>query len=345
MPTVGIIANPASGRDIRRLVAHGSVFSNNEKVNIVRRVLLGLDAVGVDRVLCMPDTFRICDRALDGLTLHLKAEELPMPVSDSGQDSQMAAALLAERGAGCIVALGGDGTSRAVAKGCGDTPLLALSTGTNNVFPVMMESTVAGLAAGLLAIGAVDAEYVTARTKRLEIAVEGRPADIALVDAAVSRDSFVGARAIWESSRLHHLVLARAGMHYIGLSSIGGALCPNGLADDEGLYVELGEGPETVIAPIAPGLIDRVGIAQHRRLRVGETIDLVLARCTLALDGEREIEIGRPRSVAIGLSTNGPRIVNAPRTLAAGAQKGLFIANHRVPPAPACDPVQAESSV
>ena len=32
MRPVGIIANPASGKDIRRLVAHGSVFSNLEKV-------------------------------------------------------------------------------------------------------------------------------------------------------------------------------------------------------------------------------------------------------------------------------------------------------------------------
>jgi predicted polyphosphate/ATP-dependent NAD kinase len=35
----GIIANPAAGKDIRRLVAHGSTFDNNEKVNIVHRVL------------------------------------------------------------------------------------------------------------------------------------------------------------------------------------------------------------------------------------------------------------------------------------------------------------------
>ncbi|MDI9377286.1 MAG: ATP-NAD kinase, partial [Synergistota bacterium] len=34
MTLVGIIANPASGKDIRRLVAHGSVFDNIEKVNI-----------------------------------------------------------------------------------------------------------------------------------------------------------------------------------------------------------------------------------------------------------------------------------------------------------------------
>lgn len=31
MATVGIISNPASGKDIRRLVAHGSVFDNNKK--------------------------------------------------------------------------------------------------------------------------------------------------------------------------------------------------------------------------------------------------------------------------------------------------------------------------
>src|SRR5215471_9095327 len=58
---VGIIANPSSGKDIRRLVAHGSVLNNNEKVNIVRRVFLGLDAAGVDTVLTMPDAFNICD--------------------------------------------------------------------------------------------------------------------------------------------------------------------------------------------------------------------------------------------------------------------------------------------
>ena len=48
-------------QDIRRLVAHGSVFNNNEKVNIVRRVLLGLDAAGVDTVLTMPDAFNIAE--------------------------------------------------------------------------------------------------------------------------------------------------------------------------------------------------------------------------------------------------------------------------------------------
>ena len=42
MSTVGIIANPAAGKDIRRLVAHGRVVSNQEKANILRRVFAGI---------------------------------------------------------------------------------------------------------------------------------------------------------------------------------------------------------------------------------------------------------------------------------------------------------------
>jgi predicted polyphosphate/ATP-dependent NAD kinase len=42
MSSVGIIANPRAGKDIRRLVAHGSILDTQEKVYIVRRAILGL---------------------------------------------------------------------------------------------------------------------------------------------------------------------------------------------------------------------------------------------------------------------------------------------------------------
>jgi hypothetical protein len=120
-PLVGIIANPASGRDIRRLVAHGTVFDNNEKAAIVRRMLLGLEAVGIRRVAYMPEhDFGILPRALTELhssSLQLTANPLEMPVLGTSIDSTRAARLLVELGAGCIITLGGDGTNRAVAKG------------------------------------------------------------------------------------------------------------------------------------------------------------------------------------------------------------------------------------
>ena len=54
MSLVGIIANPASGTDIRRLVAYGSIFNNQEKVRIVRRILLGLEASGPAFEILLP---------------------------------------------------------------------------------------------------------------------------------------------------------------------------------------------------------------------------------------------------------------------------------------------------
>ena len=64
---VGLIANPASGKDIRRLVAHASVFDNEEKRNIVRRVILGAAAAGADRFLAMPEPNQLIESAVDGL--------------------------------------------------------------------------------------------------------------------------------------------------------------------------------------------------------------------------------------------------------------------------------------
>ena len=122
MKSVGIIANPASGKDIRRLVAHGSVFDNQEKINIVRRVLTALDSVGVDQAWFMPDYAGLGIRAAEGLTLSLKTGLLPMRVQGTQEDSTSAAALLAEMGVGCLITLGGDGTNRVVAKACGDLP-------------------------------------------------------------------------------------------------------------------------------------------------------------------------------------------------------------------------------
>ena len=44
-----------------------------------------------------------------------------------------------------IVALGGDGTNRRIARTWPDVLLIPLSTGTNNVFPVMAEATSAAV--------------------------------------------------------------------------------------------------------------------------------------------------------------------------------------------------------
>ena len=319
MTTVGIIANPAAGKDIRRLVAQGRVVSNQEKVNIVRRVFAGLAASGVERVLVMPDTSGLARLAISDWKGVLDARYLDMEPTGSQRDSTRAAELMRDADVSCIVTLGGDGTNRVVAKGAGDVPLVPVSTGTNNVFPQMVEGTLAGLAAGAVATGAVALEQVSRRSKKLNVLIDGEVVDIALVDAAVSRQMFVGARAIWEPELLDSMFLTRAEPASIGLSSIGARLRPVSMDEPRGLYLRFAGEPDetqtTVHAPVAPGVVSAVRVASWGVMEPGERYTVTRRPGTVALDGEREIELLKGRAVEIVLDLNGPLVVDIVRTL------------------------------
>jgi len=321
---VGIIPNPASGKDIRRLVAHGSVFDNHEKANIVGRLLLGLEAVGVERAWIMPDSFGIGLRALEDIHLKkLQVALLDLPVTHTSIDTERAARLLVDAGVGCIITLGGDGTNRLVARASGAVPLMAVSTGTNNVFPTMVEGTLAGLAAGLVARGLAD--EAVERVSCLDIHRSDGPVDLALIDAAVYDERFVGARAVWDSTRILELVLARVEPGSIGLSSIGAHLGVETPAGG-GLYVRIGDRGRTVLAPIAPGLLASVPVADHRVLAAGDAVRVSQPRaCTLALDGEREFTLPGGSDVCICLNADGPRVVDVRHAIALAAQAGFFV--------------------
>jgi len=324
MSLVGIIANPASGTDIRRLVAYGSVFNNQEKVRIVRRLLLGLQAAGVHRMGYMPDYYGIVERALDGLQVDMEAERLQFGTKADHRDSTRAARLLAEQEAGCIVTLGGDGTNRVVAKGAGQIPIFPVSTGTNNVFPYMIEGTIAGLAAGLIATGKVSRKEGTFTSTRLEVLAEGQPVDIAIVDAVVCDDIFIGSRAVWKMDKIKQVFLNRSSPASIGFSSIGGMLRSIAPADPFSMHLKLGSNGRPVTAPIAPGIVETVSVENVQLMAPGEEVDIIFNPCVLALDGEREIEIKRGQKATIRLSTEGPLVVDVDRTMAFAMQNKIL---------------------
>lgn len=314
MASVGIIANPASGKDIRRLVAYGICFDNQEKVNIVKRCLLGLAAAGVDRVLYMPDYYGIVPRAVEGLfhsdRLPLDIVELDMEMTATQADSSQAAAMMNQAGVDCIITLGGDGTNRMVAKSCGEIPLVPISTGTNNVFPKMLEGTIAGLAAGVVARGL--AEYPAVHpTKKLIVSKNGSPVDMALIDAVVLKDVFVGSRAIWDEERIRQVVLTQGEPDNIGISAIGGNLHPISIIEEKGMSIDIGPGQTKVIVPIAPGLIRPIEIKDYKILEIGEQVTMFNGPFVIALDGEREVEVEEGEEVSIKLSFDGPRVVDA----------------------------------
>ena len=59
MDIVGIVANPASGKDIRRLVARASVFDNQEKQAIVQRALAGMAGVIIIKLAALSIAGRV----------------------------------------------------------------------------------------------------------------------------------------------------------------------------------------------------------------------------------------------------------------------------------------------
>jgi len=333
---VGMIANPAASKDIRRLVAQGRVVPDWEKVNTLKRALLGLQAVGVDRVVAMPDSSHLVARARDDANLSLELESLDMPALYTEGDTVRAAQMMEEMGVGCVITLGGDGTNRAVAKGSASIPIVAVSTGTNNVFPTMIEGTLAGLAAGLVVQGDLDLSRVTVVSKMLEIYIDGQYQDMALVDVALSRERFVATRAIWDMSTIYEVFLTRAEPSSIGLSSIGGRLQPLSLEEEGGLYYRLADSvgtvaanrdPDTsikVLAPIAPGMISTVPVADWRLLEEGERVPVEPRFCTIALDGERSISVTPDHKVEVGITRTGPPVVQVELVLETAATLGLF---------------------
>jgi predicted polyphosphate/ATP-dependent NAD kinase len=327
LKSVGIIANPASGRDIRRLVAHGSVFDNQEKINIIRRVLKALDGVGIDRVFIMPDFAGLGIRALEDLNLSLQVSLLEMEASGTQDDSSRAAGLLADMGAGCVITLGGDGTNRVVAKTCGDVPLIPISSGTNNVFPHMVEGTLAGLAAGMVAAGHVKASNVCSRAPILELLRDDEPKDLALIDLVITDDLFTGVRAVWEVERVREIFLSRSRPSAIGFSSVGGFVCPLPLNSGLGVHLVLGAGNSRVKSPIAPGHICWVPIASHRKFGPEEEIVIETAPAMIALDGEREVGIRPGEKWSVRINLSGPRVVDIEKALEGGGRCGLFREN------------------
>ena len=324
MSVVGIIANPASGKDIRRLVAYGSVFDNQEKVRILRRVLIGLAAVGVERICYMQDYFGIVDRALSQIDIKIPVSALNFKLTGTQADSIHAAQSMAEEGVSCIVTLGGDGTNRAVVKGNASVPLLPISTGTNNVFPDMVEGTIAGLAAGLVAARFVPLSEVARTHTRLEVILDGKMADLALVDALVYDSVFIASRAVWDMDKVRTVFLNRAQPENIGISSIGGMIHPVRPEEPIGLCLELGENGRRVIAPVAPGMIREVLVSAQNVMQIGEEFNIRLAPSVLALDGEREVEIRQGQQAAIRLGEAGPTVVDVTRTMKAAMKRNIF---------------------
>lgn len=317
LPTVGIVVNPAAGKDIRRLVAAASPTSDMAKVGIVRRAVVGAVEGGARRVLLTDDRRALSARAIDRLEVDAELDLLPAPPWDVSANSTAAAAALRDIEAGAVVVLGGDGTHRDVVKGWRDAVLVALSTGTNNVFPRHHEATMAGHAAGAVASGVAPVASVAWRAKLLDVEIEGAQAgrDLALVDLALVEGAFTGSRAVWEAGRLLDLVAVIAEEASVGLSAVAARLHPVGRRDPGAVHVRFGSGGQTIRVPMAPGLYADVAVRAACPLHLGRVIELG-GPGVLSFDGERDVVLGPEDRAVVTVAGDGPQVIDVEAAMA-----------------------------
>tara|TARA_B100000686_G_scaffold121243_1_gene128327 strand:+ start:3857 stop:4852 length:996 start_codon:yes stop_codon:yes gene_type:complete len=318
MTTVGIVASPSAGKDLRRLVANAGSVGDVDKISIIRRAASGAIEGGATRLLYLDDNRHLVERALEGLISHhqtpVHLERIDIPTLGSSRDSVRAAEELAKQQVSAVLVFGGDGTNRDIAKGWEDAPVVPISVGTNNVFPLNIEPTLGGVAAGLVAKGVVELEKVAQRAKVIHVHFDDREDDRALVDVVLTDGDFIGARAIWNTDDLRSAVFAIAEPASVGLSSIGATLENISRSKDAGLFVEMGESEETVRAPIAPGTYETIGIIAHRVISLDEQV-IVEGPGVLAFDGERDHVLTDGQTANLSIRKDGPWVIDPTKTV------------------------------
>lgn len=311
--SVGLVANPHAGKDVRRLVTHASPTSDAAKIGIVRRAAIGAIEGGATRLVMAPDVKHLTRRALDGLADLVQVVELDMYVEGRPTDTVRAASMLCDEDVDVVLALGGDGTSRDVAKGWLDAPLIAISTGTNNVFPRQVEATVAGLAAGYVASGRVRRAEVSSVSDVIHVTLSDGRADLALVDVALLAERFVGSRAVWEPASIRELVAAMAEPASVGLSAVAAALLPMSRRCAGGVAVSFGPG-RVVRAPIAPGTFADLSVASARHVGDADTVRWT-GPGVLSFDGERDLVLTEGMHAELVVRRDGPRVIDIDRAM------------------------------
>ena len=325
--TVGVIVNPHAGKDIRRLVSAAGHTSDAVKIGIMRRAVAGAFEQGVDRALMSTDTHHLAERAVQDLDGTV--EFVDGPQTGSHLDTVAAAREMWKQDAGAVIALGGDGTCRDVATGWPEIPLIAISTGTNNVYPSTVDGTTAGVAAALIAQNRSWLDDGVRGSKRVVVHIDDPASDsvfdeCALVEAALIDTAFVGARAVADPNSIRWVVAAIAEPASTGLSSIAGRIHPIGHADDGGVLLRLGPAAtRRVRVPLAPGNFATLDVESVEPLPLSTPIALP-GGGVLAYDGERNTPVARDALITVSIDRSGPRLIDVDATLRRAAADRRF---------------------
>jgi hypothetical protein len=324
---VGLVVNPRSGKDVRRAFGRAASDTNESKRNQLQRAVVGAAASGAERFVWVDDLFSVSRGALETIGIDVAIERLDIgPIRTAPDDTLRAVRVMHAAGCGALVVLGGDGTNRLVVQAWPDAPLVALSTGTNNVFPERVEATLAGAAAGLVAAGRLPLGEVARRAKVVRVRWPDGAESVAVVDVVLVVDDHVGSLLPFEPEKIRRVVLARAEPDAVGMSPIGGLLVPARRDDDFGVEVRcVAPGGGTPLrVPISPGLYRTAHVEGARRVGLGEAVVLE-GPGVVELDGDRERVLASGERAVARVERDGPWVIDVGRALALAAERRLYL--------------------
>lgn len=327
--TVGVIVNPSAGRDSRRLVGSAVISDNFAKRRAGVSVLEGFTGVEESvNALLMPDEKGIAQQILADAPDEVPARTLDIPVEGTRKDTQRAANQLQDA-ADAVIVLGGDGTIRDVAMAVDDLPIGGVSTGTNNVVPASIDATAAGLAAAILATGAVDIADVTFRHGTVRGVLEKSKTErdiMGLATVGIIDREFTGTRAILRGDDFIGGVVSRADAVDSGLSGIMGTLETTQSTDPGGVGARFGPPDATgrdIHAIPVPGIVDRIGVETVRTLADDESMVFEVESGVVSFDGERDLEVQNAH-IRLWPSTDGPCLIDFQRLFGKATAMGYF---------------------
>lgn len=319
---VGICANPMSGRDVRRLAARASNMTFEAKRDMVARIAAGADAMGIDELYISKEPFQVATGAVEQMPLNCEVRIIETKLTNSATDTEAMVKAYVEAGCDTIVSLGGDGTNRAIVRACPDITLLPISTGTNNVFPVLTEPTIVGMVAALQAKGLLTEPSLRQRAKLLHVERSDGVTDVGVIDAVMLENDHVGNMLPFDADRLRRILLTRAEPDAIGMSPIGGLIDVVEADDDAGLLIDLGPGTELTV-PVSPGHFRNVSVANVQRVSLGEVVNFSGVG-VLALDGDRDHKLTAEVTARVRIERDGPEIVDCAAAMRWAVGQGLL---------------------
>lgn len=317
-----------AGRDVRRLAARASEVTHQAKRDMVARIVAGADAAGVESVVVQAEPFRIATGAVESMELGARVQVVGQGCRryhNGPEDTVAAIAAMRDLGVTTLVVLGGDGTNRIVAQAWPDAALVPVSTGTNNVFPRMVEPTLAGAAAGLVASGKVPLHAHSRRVKVIRVRPYEGPSTLALVDAVLLRDDFRGNLLPVDPAKIDRILLTVASPAAVGMSPVGGLVVPVSAEEEGGLLVTCNRSSRDrrLSVPISPGLYREVRVAEAHRVAAAVTL-LFEGPGVIALDGDREIKLGVRQRARLHVERTGPRLIDVDAVLRRAAMDAVF---------------------